>query len=73
MLVRQLLGMEPHAKAMMRGGLEHALDFVGREGDRLTEGIDAGGEALLRCSRDQLFDDLADVMGPAIALVGRSA
>ena len=34
LLVRQLLGMEPNPKAVVRRRLEQPLDLVGREGDR---------------------------------------
>ena len=69
-LVRQLLGMKPHAQAVVRRRLEQPLDLVGREGDRVAEGIDAGRDALLGRGRDQLVDDFADVMRAAVALVG---
>src|SRR5206468_1065365 len=47
MLVRQLLGMEPHTKAMVRRRLEQALNLFRRESDGVAKGIDAGGEPLL--------------------------
>ena len=55
---------------MVRRRLEQALDLVGREGDRLAKSIDAGRDTLLRSGRNQLVDDLADIMGAAVALVG---
>ena len=70
MLVRQLLGVEADAKAVVRGGLEQPLDLVRREGDRVAKGVDAGREALLGRRGDQLVDDLADIMRAPVALVG---
>ena len=70
-LVRQLLGVKPDAQAVVRRGLEQPLDLVGREGDGFAECVDAGREALLGRGRDQLVDDLADIMGAAVALVRR--
>ena len=69
-LVGQLLGVEPDAQAMMGGGLEQALNLVGRERDGLAKGVDAGREALFRRSGDEPVDDLADIMGAAVALIG---
>jgi len=51
-LVRQLLGVEADAKAVVRRRLEQAFDLFGRERDRLAEGVDAGRQALLRGGRD---------------------
>ena len=56
---------------MMRRRLEQPLDLVGREGDGVAESIDAGREALLWQPRNQLVDDLADIMCAAVGLVGR--
>ena len=41
-----------------------------RERDRLAKGVDARREPLLRGRRDQLVDDLADIMRAPVALVG---
>jgi len=62
--------MEPHGQAVMRGGLEQAFDFFRSESDRFAKGIDACGDPLRRCGRDQLIDDLADIMRAAVALAG---
>ena len=70
-LVRQLLGVEPDAQAVVRGGLEQALDLLRGEGDGVAKGVDAGGKAGLGGSRDQLVDDLRHIMRAAVALVGR--
>ena len=70
MLVRELLGVEADAQAVVRGGLEDALDLFGSEGDGFAKGVDAGRDALLGRRRNQLVDDLADIMGAAILLVG---
>src|SRR5690242_17988195 len=70
-LIRQLLGVEPHAQTMVRGGLEEALDLLRREGDGFTKGINAGGDALLRGGGNELVHDFADVVGAAVALVAR--
>ena len=72
-LVRQLLGVEPDAQAVMRRRLEHPLDLFRREGDRLAKSVDAGREPLLRGGRDQLVDDLADIMGAAVRWSAGSA
>ena len=50
LLVRQLLGVEPDAEAVVRGGLEQALDLVRGEGDGVAEGVDAGRELGLAAS-----------------------
>ena len=70
MLVRQLLGVKAHPEAMFRGRLEQAIDLLGGEGDRLAECVDAGGKPSLGNLRDELVDDLADIMRAPVALVG---
>src|SRR6185369_6131293 len=62
--------MESDRKAMMRGGLEQALDLLWSEGDAFAKCVDAGRNSLLRRCRDELVDDLADVMRATVALVG---
>src|SRR5690348_7497093 len=71
MLVRELLCVQANPEAVMGGGLEQALDLVRRERDRLAKSVDAGCNALFRSRGNQLVDDLADIMGAAIALIGR--
>ena len=53
--------------------LNSALDLVGREGDGVAKGVDAGRDALLGGRGDQLVDDLADIMGAAVASGRRAA
>ena len=70
-LVRQLLGVEADAKAVVRCGLEQALDLLRREGDGIAKGVDAGGKAGPGRHRDQLFDNLRHIMRATVALVRR--
>ncbi len=51
--------------------MKDSLDLFGREGDGFAECVDADREALLGGGGDQLVHDLADIMGAAIALLGR--
>ena len=71
MLVRQLLGVEPDAEAMMRGSLEQPLHLVPRERDRIAIGVNACRNALLGRGGNELVHDLADVMSAPVTLVGR--
>src|SRR4051794_33958832 len=70
LLVGQLLGMEPDAQAMVGGGLEQPLDLFRSESYRIAKSVDAGGQTRLRGLRDELVDDLTDIMRAAVFLLG---
>src|SRR5205823_2761229 len=70
-LIGQLLGVELDPEAMRGRSLEQASDLIGRECDRIAIGVDCRRELGLRNFRDQLVDDLADVMRAAVGLAWR--
>jgi hypothetical protein len=68
-LVRQLLGVKANAKAVVGRGLKEAFNFFPRKGDRLAKGIDAACKSLRGRSRNELVDDLADIVRASVPLV----